>query len=134
MPRRYQPERNVCNNFSSIYRRIPDFFQKNIKIIDLIKSENNEYDEAIYKILKGHYAIVYLNRLFSGIDKNNYSYKIFEKNCIDIFDFLKSNQIKLDYEKNLRNNLFFYLFNTKNFFMLYIISVKIGNIVRCIRK
>lgn len=120
-----------CNKGSTLYRKNDDFFTKNISLIEQFENKyRSYYEKKIFESLYNHYVIVCLNRLFSGIDKNNNSYSEFRHECKKIEQYLNNNNIELKYPNNLRNNLFFGLFKTKQFLLLYLLTVKVGNVIR----
>lgn len=123
-----------CNNDSTVYKAIPNYLEKNINIIDEISKREKKYDKKVYKKLINHILIVDLNRLFSGIDNNNSNYKIFKKECKKVYKYLIKYEIDMDFEKNVRNILFFRLFKLRMFLILYFVSVKFGNVIRKGRK
>lgn len=123
-----------CNNGSTLYKKNSDFFVENINIIDSLNSKyKNVYDENIFNRLYSHFIIISLNRLFTGIDENTGSYSIFKDECKKIYSYYSKNNISLYYKKNKRNLILFGLFKLKMFYVLYIVSVKIGNIFRKLR-
>lgn len=124
-----------CNNYSTIYRKNNDFFDKNMALLNQFKSKYERfYGNNVFNSLYSHYIIVSLNRLFSGIDENNKTYKEFKYECEKINNYIKLNNISLKYSKNTRNIICFGLFNVKQFLLLYLIMVKIGNVIRKCRK
>lgn len=120
-----------CNNNSTVYSRIDDYFEKSIVLLEQLEEKSNLNNKGIiFKNLKSHYCIVSLNRLFCGQDGLNNNYKIFKIECLKIYNYLNKNSIKLQYRENKRNYILFGLFTNKLFLVLYIIAVKIGNIIR----
>ena len=60
-----------CNQGSTMYKKNPEFMEKNIFILNSIKEQyKKDYDREFFQNLNSHYLIVGLNRLFVGIDLN----------------------------------------------------------------
>ena len=123
-----------CNQGSTMYKKNPDFMENNIKILNSIKENYyNDYDNDFFEKINSHYLIVGLNRLFTAIDLEKRQYRFFKVEVKKIYDFYKKNNKKLIYDKNIRNIILFSLFRCKLYYVLFIITIYIGDFIRKFR-
>jgi len=121
----------ICYQDSTIYRKINNYFEKSIAILENIEKESKiDNKKNIFDLLKCHFCTISLNRLFSGQDASDINFKEFNEKCKIIYTYLRKNNIQFVYRKNTRNNILFSLFKCRMFFSLYIVSIKIGNLIR----
>lgn len=124
-----------CNDGSAMYSKISNYFYKNIKMISNIEKKYNvSYNNDFFHTVYMHYVYVSLNRLFTGIDLDKKNYFYFKKNVKYINNFCCDNKIKINFNSNFRDFVLFNLFKYKLYFILYLITIKIGNIIRSRRK
>lgn len=90
-----------CNDGSAIYRKIDNFFDLNVKLINKYKKE---IDREVYNSLIIHYAFTAYDRYFDRIDSKKLSDTI--KNINKIKKFCKSNQLRMVDKSNKKFTLF----------------------------
>ncbi len=120
-----------CNIGSLMYRKIPDFFVKQMEILEKIlhKEEISEKKEMKTALIS-HFALVALNRLMSGIDENNRPYKVFKKEFETIYFYIKQEKIDVTFPVSKKNRITQFCFNHHYVLLFYFIFVIIGDVIR----
>ena len=115
------------NNGSTIYKQYNDFYWDNIKIINLfVDFVNNSslYKKAIDELYK-HYAVVSIDRICTGIDKQSRLKDI--ENIEEILKDIHNREIKMSNAKGIKNKILYLLMNDKQSILIYFIFSYIRN-------